>query len=338
MKRLDTFVAFGLGCLATLFVARLGPRLHAQGNSDTSDTVHVCVAPDGVMKLAELYASCPDGQKSLLLKKKTVDADVPKPPDEKSRACADTMDKRELDDFERRLKTLENPQDRHLVGNRIVAPFEVVDRAGKRLFYVDGDQGALPRRAELYNSGGNIVAVIGALNGGGQFVATTPSRNLSVYTGIYKDGKAAGVNVLEGATTRIDFGKDAAMGHYRLKFFEKSGQWVAGIGQEPTSGAGLAMVNDAAGKPRAAMGVLGGAQAGKGAVYVANDSQIVVAQMREGDYGGGLLRIDNAEGAEMVAAGVEKDGYGVVSTGPQAFKPGLGLFGLPGSYIAGKTK
>ncbi len=38
----------------------------------------------------------------------------------------------------------------------------------------------------------------------------------------------------------------------------------------------------------------------------------------------------------MVEAGVVPQGFGVVRAGPDGFSPGVGLLGLPGSYIAGK--
>jgi hypothetical protein len=38
----------------------------------------------------------------------------------------------------------------------------------------------------------------------------------------------------------------------------------------------------------------------------------------------------------MVEAGSTADGIGVVRAGPDGFKPGLGVLGLPSSYISGK--
>jgi hypothetical protein len=38
----------------------------------------------------------------------------------------------------------------------------------------------------------------------------------------------------------------------------------------------------------------------------------------------------------MVEAGSTAEGIGVVRTGPEGFKPGMGVLGLPSSYISGK--
>jgi hypothetical protein len=39
----------------------------------------------------------------------------------------------------------------------------------------------------------------------------------------------------------------------------------------------------------------------------------------------------------MVEAGVNEANIGVVRAGPASFAPGVGILGLPGSYIAGKA-
>ena len=52
---------------------------------------------------------------------------------------------------------------------------------------------------------------------------------------------------------------------------------------------------------------------------------------------GGYLLICAAGGCgnPMVEAG-DEGGYGVVRTGPNGYQPGVGLMGVPGSFIIGK--
>jgi hypothetical protein len=49
------------------------------------------------------------------------------------------------------------------------------------------------------------------------------------------------------------------------------------------------------------------------------------------------LRIWGRDGQQpLVEAGVDEKGIGVVRAGPEGFKPGMGVLGLPSSYISGK--
>ena len=162
MKWLDACSVFASGCVATALVTWLVPAVRAQGAEYTSDAIKVCVADDGVLRMVDLSAGCPDGQRTLLLKKKNIE---PNPAPDEAKMGIPSLDKRRLDELERRLKDLESSPARRVAGNSIVAPFEVVDRTGRRVFYVDAEDG--PPRAELYNRDGKAVASILALDGGG---------------------------------------------------------------------------------------------------------------------------------------------------------------------------
>jgi hypothetical protein len=69
-----------------------------------------------------------------------------------------------------------------------------------------------------------------------------------------------------------------------------------------------------------------------------NNNQQSVAELTEGESKGGRLAIFNSSGENMVVAGVAEEGFGVVRAGPEAFKPGVGILGLPGSFIMGKKQ
>jgi hypothetical protein len=337
MKRIESMGVFACGCLTAALVGWAVPHVRAQGSPDTSDAIHVCIATDGVVRAVELSAPCPSDQRSVLLKKKTLDPDAPKSGDEpKPGSEAGCSDKQTLDELERRLKTLEASPNGRIAQSRVVAPFEVVDRAGKRVFYVTADNG--PSRAEVYNPAGIMVASVTAAATGGQFAARTGSSGIATYMGIYGEGKAAGLAVLEDGIRRLDFGRDAETGKYRLKIFGKGGAVAAAIGQEPQQGGGAAVVYDVQGRPRANIAVGLGSLAGRGLVTVVGDDTKSLAELREGDNAGGFLGLYGANGLPMVEAGVTAEGFGVVRAGPASFKPGMGLFGLPGSYISGKSK
>jgi hypothetical protein len=331
MKWFDACAVFASGCVATILLTWLVPVVRAQGNEYTSDAIKVCVAGDGVLRMVDLAAGCADGQRTLLLRKRILEG-PPAPSADDAKPGTASVDTRKLDELERRLKDLEGSPARRVDGNSVVAPFEVVDRTGRRVFYVDAENG--PPRAELLNREGKVVATMGAPDGGGQFTTHGTSANLSVYLGIFGAGKGAGVTVLESGVRRTELGRDGDTGRFRLKIFGSGGALVAGIGEEATKGGGLAVVNDGSGNPRAAMGV--NAASGKGFVLITNRSKTEVATLTEGSHAGGLLTINDAAGRAMVEAGVTGDGIGVVRTGPEGFKPGYGVLGLPASSISGK--
>jgi hypothetical protein len=170
---------------------------------------------------------------------------------------------------------------------------------------------------------------MGAVDYGGQFVAE--GNDAAVYVGVFSGGASSGLKVLEQGVTRVDLGRDGGTGRHRLKVFGKSGQLAAGIGEEQNSGTGLAVVSDAAGTPRANLGV----DLSRGVFRVLAGSDKVIAVLTEDESGAGYLSLRNSAGERMVGAGVH-NGVGFVSTGPNAFKPGMGVLGLPSSYIAGK--
>lgn len=325
----DAILAFIAGCLLTGAASRLAASASAQ--SSRADGIHVCVAADRVLRLAPSW-QCPEGEQSLYFKKPEVNLDVAKPDHAQVPDGNASIDKRRLAELERRLEVLEKSVIRGVIGSRAVAPFEVFDRTGRRVFDVDADDHGT--RARLFNSGGKAVAHMWALPNGGQFTATAAASDLSAYVGIFRNGANAGLQVLDGGTARIDVGKDEQTKGYRLKILGSGGKTVAGIGQNHL-GTGTAQVGDEAGNVKAILSV---GEQSKGIVNIFNANGTAVIAVTEGAAAGGLLQIMNAGGQPMVEAGVSKEGFGVVRAGPEGFKPGLGLFGLPGSYIAGKPQ
>jgi hypothetical protein len=320
MKRLELVLAFAAGSLVSVgalwVVADLRAQTHDPG-------IHVCVATDGTMRLAT-GDTCPPGQQSAYFEKPSGDLDDAKPD---SSPCG--TESRQIVTLEREVNDLEDTAARGNGPRTVVAPFEVVNRSGKRVFLVDAE-GDGPR-AEIYDASGSGTATMWALPDGGQFV-TRSGTGSNTYLGTFTGGKGNGLRIYDAGKTRLNVGLEDASGRYVLKVFNKDGKSIAAIG-ENAFGAGTAQVSDAEGRVRADLTVLNDS---KGAFNIYNASDAVVAVMTEGESTGGLLQIRDAGGkTQMVEAGVT-DGVGIVRAGPDGFKPGLGLLGLPGSFIMGK--
>ncbi|MDQ3347559.1 MAG: hypothetical protein M3545_06285 [Acidobacteriota bacterium] len=311
MKHLSTGLTFGAGCATTAVVGWLAVAVQAQAGYQNA--IHVCVADDGVLRQA--VASCPAGQKSLYLKKAGEEAPEAKEPD------TGPKDDKRLSDLERRLKNLEQPADQRTGRSTVVAPFEVVDRGGRRIFAVE--EGVV----SLYN-GGKAVALIKATEAGGHFMGLSASGDLQASVGA--TGSRSGVTLSEAGVERIYVGKQES-GHYGAKFFGKSGAYVAAIGQNRL-GFGLAGVYSSDGSPRALIRTTDDGQAGHISI---ENGQTTVAELTVGKTGGGLLTIGSSSGERMVSAGVQPGNFGVVQTGPASFATAAGV-PLPGSYISGK--
>jgi len=311
-------ITFGYG-LATILCPGV-VNLSALGQSQ-DPAIHVCADSGDVLRQVPLSAICPNGTQSLFLKGAGgPDVDAGKP-NGQNPANLTPADKTILDNLNRRLKDLETLNCTAPANSKVVAPFELKDRNGARIFIVD------PYGAALFDNSDKPVARFGTDRQSGNFSAT--GGNNVAYFGI--GDKVTGLALKEGNNLRIDLGKSAGRGNYRLYVRSGSGGVVAGIGVS-SDGDGLAGVFDPSGGIKATMAVSAN---GAGVIEIPRGNPI--AQLTEGDeHHGGKLWIGNAGGQGMVEAG-DAGGYGKVMAGPLGFKfvptPGLGL---PGSVIVGK--
>lgn len=335
MKRRDIVVSFVSGCVATGLAGFLAIDLDAQKILfDPVTAVHACAASDGTLRMVEMSADCPAGQQSLFFKKANADADVndqtqqkPKPGSDTNKPSTDTQ---RLADLEQKIRELEGQANKGELARKVVAPFEVVDRSGRLIFDVVKEESG--PQVRLYDSSVQPVVGLAATSKGGQISAGNPSGQ-ATYVGIFSDGAGLRVRDATGGTSqpRIDLGNQNGK-PYHLKIFGGSGNSIAGIG-ENLAGTGTVQVADAGGQVKATVGV---SQNGSGAFTLYNGSNII-GNLTQGDFGGGLLVLFGSGGGKpMVAAGTTASGIGLVQVGPNGFEAGLGVLGLPGSFIAGK--
>jgi hypothetical protein len=181
------------------------------------------------------------------------------------------------------------------------------------------------------NSSGATVGRVVMNDSGGYFEARSPTTKL--YTVLGASDNKVNLFVQQNDRSRINLGTNDA-GQYGLRVYEPGGKLVAGIGQS-TGGDGVVTVNDMQGNQRAAMYVQ--RPSGGGMVDIINSAGKSVAALMATGEGNGKLQLFNSNEVTMVEAGVNANNIGVVRAGPAGFAPGVGILGLPGSFIAGKA-
>lgn len=321
---------------ALLIGTAVATRVAADPVPDSAGTVHLCETAQGTLRMVAADAPCPAGRKSLYVRIATTAASTDRcesPHAAQEVAAA----RRQLAQLEIKVKEMEQAAARGETGNsRVVAPFKVVDRAGRPLFSVEG--GEVYVDVKVYNTAGKVVAGVTGKPGGGVVYARSATKALSAALGeVAPMGQGhIGLSIEENEMPRIWLARNVGTQTYQLQFYSSSDKQVAGIG-EAIGGGGGVFVADRAGTRKALMGIT---RDGKGIVWITSGrGEAAVASLTQGASGGGLLNIWSSKGGQpMVEAGVAAGGFGVVRAGPESFKPGYGVLGLPGSYISGKPK
>ena len=324
MKRFKTVLAFMFG-VSTMTIA-LWLVVDVRAQSGGPGAIDVCLAENGTLRVARPPATCPPGQKSLALM-----------PDAQN-APQDAMDKSSrarLAELETRVSDLEDAASRGELGNKVVEPFTVLNEAEKPVFVVKKVLYGLGPAVEvsIINNEGTTVTGITASEWATTVYADSATANL--HFGFGRQGTWSGLVMMENDKGRIGLGRTIEKSErYCLEVYAPDEKLVAGIGQSEGGGGLVTVAEHGVQKARmsltddTAAGTLGISRPGSGDIAV----------ITEGASAGGLLRILSAKGVPMVEAVAGSGGYGVVGTGPGAFKSGAGLLGLPGSYIAGKPR
>ncbi|HKS57634.1 MAG TPA: hypothetical protein VJS12_20215 [Steroidobacteraceae bacterium] len=239
-------------------------------------------------------------------------------------------DDRKLRELEQRVKDLEERAARgRLLGSRVYAPFEVVNEAGYRTFMVEDGY------VWFYNATGATAARVVMSENGGYFMGVSTKEKQLVAT-IGAVGKLGNVFVSDKGVNRINLGRND-QGRYGLRIYDANLKPLAGIGQASGGpGDGVVTVGDTQGNQRAAMFV--NPDGGGGMLQVLNASGQPVGSLYATKAGNGRMELLNNTGVIMVQAGVNEYNVGVVRAGPAGFHPGVGILGLPGSFIAGKAE
>jgi hypothetical protein len=191
----------------------------------------------------------------------------------------------------KRVQALEAAQ-KGAPATRVVAPFEVVDKAGRTIFRVM--EGA-PVGADVVITGGSAGDKAGLY-----LVAAGAPRPVA---GIGKTSDGAALIVVRDKSGQASASLTTAKGTPSVEVANAAGSMVASM--TSLGNAGLMYVRNASGSPVAS--VNGGADGG-GAVIVANTTGLGVAQMSSGAEGLGLVQIFKA-GSRSVAV-LTQDGRG----------------------------
>ncbi len=219
--------------------------------------------------------------------------------------------------LKRRVGYLDEQAKSGALTKKAVAPFEVDDRAGQKIFYVGADH-----EVEFYK-GGKRVAVMSPAGSFGTLWALSDQGSATLTP------RAFSLN--DGDQASVDLGKDFTEGNYRL-VLRSGGKAIAAIGISAVSKAGIALVADGSGSQKADMAC----PYDYGTVEVERGYGFTVTRLTESN--GGYFIICSAQGCSpaMVEAGTDESGVGVVRTGPAFYNQGP--TGAPGSFLIGKKQ
>jgi len=215
----------------------------------------------------------------------------------------------------RRVAYLEQKSKGGKLATKVVAPFEVVNRAGQRIFYV-----GLDREVELYK-GGKRVAVMSPAGSFGTLWAMNGSQSAT----LGPDGFSLKEN---GQETYL--AKPSGKRVHQL-VFANGEKVIAAIGVSSVSNSGIALVSDGSGSEKADIA----APFDYGVVEVERGNGHTVARLTESNGGYFIACSILGCGQPPVDAG-DGGGYGVVRTGPLFYNPGP--TGAPGSFLIGKKQ
>jgi hypothetical protein len=314
MKILDTVAAFGCGVITTGIALTLYVDLSAQPVA--RNIVDVCANVEGTLRLTDPGVPCQASERLLRLRQPNV---------EQTKEQEQAQDDSRLKALQDRVNELEERAAKgRLMASRVIAPFEVINDDGYAVLKVEDGL------VWFNNPMGKPVARVAMSAAGAYFEARSGTNNVQAFLGA--SDEKVNLFIQQDEKKRIDLGRGDG-GQYGLRIYEPGGKMVAGIGQA-SAGDGVVTLGDTQGNQRAVMYVE--PKAG-GVVKVLNTAGKSVAEMFATSGGNGQMRLYNNVGAPMVEAGVNEANIGVVRAGPASFAPGVGILGLPGSYIAGKA-
>jgi hypothetical protein len=329
VRRFTSIAAFLSGFAMVVVLSWLAADTHAQGTG----AIDACVAQDGLLRLMQPRTNCPTGEKELRLLLNVKGQPQDSDPTRRRLDPAEQSLRGKLADLIARVKGLEADALRGVLGNKVTAPFQVVTKAGRQIFSVTESPGDAVRVGVNSPVDGKTKAgIVAAATGGAWFFANSdrPTAGLQLRFGV-QGKRHAGLVIDEKGVTRVDLAKFEESGNFGLKTYDAKRSVDAALGStEQGSGVVLVAYDNVV---RARMFTPSGR---RGTAEVLNLADQPIATLTEADSAGGLLRIYSAGGEPMVEAIAGAGGFGVVAAGPGAYKSGLGLIGLPGSYIAGK--
>ena len=304
--------SFACGMAVALVASALYVEVRAQSGREAVD---VCATTTGTLRLATAGVACQPGERRIRLRQPEIEE-----PKEEPKAD----DAKRLAELAKKVSDLEESRKSRQLGSRVYAPFEVVNKEGYQVFVVEEDQ------VKFLNATGTMVARVVMADDGGYFEARSTSKDLRAVIGTRVQRPA--VLILEDGKDRMSLGR-TDNGGFSLRVLEAGGKLVAGLGTTD-KGDGLAVVADKQGAPRVLMSVL---PDGGGSLEVRNVQGKLAAHLFGTAQGNGKMQLFNSAEVTMVEAGTNEANVGVVRAGPAGFHPGVGILGLPGSFIAGRA-
>jgi len=213
----------------------------------------------------------------------------------------------------------------------------------------DNGKGVVSLRVE--NGIGKVV--VG--NSEGKRLVTLSPDPLNANVGSLRIMDSSGKGVFRvGDTVKLDDARitvgRGAKGNYAISVADDQGHALAQLGQAQ-NGTGVVTTYDTTGTIRAIVSGTGQihvtgddgntlatmvAEGGQGAFSIRNKGGTTIVRVSESSVGGGLLQLADQGGSAMVEA-VVLPGHGVVRAYPLG-NPGVGLIGVPGTFISGFLK
>jgi len=198
-------------------------------------------------------------------------------------------------------------------GQKVVAPFEVVDQGGTTLMSVTNTGLGPQLRVDK--------AAMGTGAYGAYFVAERSDGSDMAAIGSFQG--APGVYVMDPSGKK----PIAVLAQAKVGGGVAYATDSAGIIRALVSGQGEFHAADGVGRTRATM-------TQDGAFTARNASGVTIARFGEGAGGVGQLQLANSAGSAIVEAGQLVTGAGVVRAYPMG-TPGMGVLGMPGTFIMG---
>ena len=214
-------------------------------------------------------------------------------------------------------------------GNVVVAPFRVVNAAGKTIASITDPYGAGALLSTLDEDGHTLAAMGADPQGFGFAAVADKSGENSVRMGLKQPGGGGGVQVIHSNKKIVEMGYDTDSGNPGFSLWSTSGTKTVDLSNSKREDAHLKL-NDQGAKNTVALGfaqdgyrlefdagsakvaeIANGLKGTIGFRIFGGGAELISLEQLPGGYGGGGLKIGNAAGGTAATIAPRKDGVGV---------------------------